>query len=227
MFDDISPTYDFLNHFLSLGIDRSWRNRLVWMLAEHRPSAVLDVATGTADLAVAIASLNPARINGIDISGRMLEIGKRKVTQRGLDRLITLERADAEDIPFPDESFDAVTVAFGVRNFAHLERGLSEIRRVLRPEGKVLILEFSRPPSFIVRQLFGFYSRRIVPTLGRLIAGNGDAYRYLHDSVAAFPSGQDFLNILDNQGLSDARQVRLSGGIASIYTAGKRRFQKK
>ena len=221
MFDDISPRYDFLNHFLSFGIDRGWRRRLVGMLASRKPTTVLDVATGTGDLAIAISTLNPMKIVGIDISEKMLEVGRFKVAAKGLDKLITLRRADAEKIPFSDSSFDAITVAFGVRNFENLELGLQEMKRVLRPGGIMLILEFSHPTSFPMKQLYGIYSRLIIPLMGRAISGNAKAYSYLPESVAAFPSGGNFLEILGKTGLKNAEQVSLSMGIASIYIAEK------
>ena len=221
MFDDISARYDFLNHFLSFGIDRGWRRKLVGLLATHKPSAVLDVATGTGDLAMAIASLNPQNITGIDISEKMLEIGWGKITETGLGNLITLVKADAEMIPFSDNSFDAVTVAFGVRNYENLELGLLEMRRVLKPGGVMLILEFSQPTAFPMKQLYRIYSRFVIPVMGRAISGNSEAYTYLPESVAAFPSGKNFRDILLKLGLKNTEQIRLSMGIASIYIAEK------
>jgi demethylmenaquinone methyltransferase/2-methoxy-6-polyprenyl-1,4-benzoquinol methylase len=193
MFDDISPKYDFLNHLLSFGIDRLWRKKLVRMLGERKPVKVLDVATGTGDLAIAISSLKPQKIVGIDISEKMLEIGRQKLTEKGLNQIITLQRADAEKIPFSDNSFDAITVAFGVRNYENLEMGLTEMHRVLRPGGVMLILEFSHPESFPMKQLYAIYSRYVIPVMGRIISGNSSAYTYLPQSVAAFPSGKAFL----------------------------------
>jgi demethylmenaquinone methyltransferase / 2-methoxy-6-polyprenyl-1,4-benzoquinol methylase len=221
MFDDISPKYDFLNHFLSFGIDYSWRKRLVRMLAERKPVSVLDVATGTGDLAIAIAPLNPQKISGIDISEKMLEVARVKLAEKGLDKLITLRRADAEKIPFSDNSYDAITVAFGVRNYENLEKGLQEMKRVLKPGGVMLILEFSHPSSFPMKQLYGIYSRFVIPVMGRIISGNSKAYSYLPESVAAFPSGKDFLDILVKLGFAHPQQVQLSMGIASIYVAEK------
>jgi len=221
MFDDISPKYDFLNHFLSFGIDYRWRKRLVSELATHKPVTVLDVATGTGDLAIAIASLKPEKIVGIDISEKMLEIGRQKLIDKELDKLITLRRADAEKIPFSDNSFEAITVAFGVRNFENLELGLKEMHRVLRPGGVMLILEFSHPSSFPMKQLYGIYSRFVIPVMGRFISGNSKAYTYLPESVAAFPSGKNFLDILKSQGLKNTKQLNLSMGIASIYIGEK------
>ena len=191
------------------------------MLDSHHPLTVLDVATGTGDLAIAIESVKPQKIVGIDISEKMLEVGRKKLNAKGLDHLITLRRADAEKIPFSDHSFEAITVAFGVRNFENLELGLTEMRRVLRPGGVMLILEFSHPSSFPMKQLYGIYSRFVIPLLGRIISGSSKAYTYLPESVAAFPSGQKFLDILLKAGLKNVSQRSLSAGIASIYLAEK------
>jgi demethylmenaquinone methyltransferase / 2-methoxy-6-polyprenyl-1,4-benzoquinol methylase len=221
MFDDISPKYDFLNHFLSFGIDYLWRKKLVKVLESCRPQTVLDVATGTGDLAIAIASVKPQKIVGIDISEKMLEVGRQKLRIKGLDQMITLRRADAEKIPFSDNTFEAITVAFGVRNFENLELGLKEMRRVLRPGGVMLILEFSHPHAFPMKQLYGIYSRYIIPLMGRLISGNSKAYTYLPESVAAFPSGKKFIGILESQGMKNTKLIKLSMGIATIYSAEK------
>jgi demethylmenaquinone methyltransferase/2-methoxy-6-polyprenyl-1,4-benzoquinol methylase len=221
MFDDISPRYDFLNHFLSFGIDHVWRKKLVRLLDSRKPMTVLDVATGTGDLAIAIASLMPQKIVGIDISEKMLEIGRQKINDKGLTQIITLQHADAEKIPFSNNSFDAITVAFGVRNYENLEMGLTEMNRVLRPGGVMLILEFSHPESFPMKQLYAFYSRYLIPLVGRWISGNSKAYTYLPESVAAFPSGRHFLDILKKLGLKNTRQLSLSLGIASIYLGEK------
>jgi demethylmenaquinone methyltransferase/2-methoxy-6-polyprenyl-1,4-benzoquinol methylase len=221
MFDDISPKYDFLNHFLSMCIDRAWRKKLVRLLGERKPLTVLDVATGTGDLAIAISSLNPQKIVGIDISEKMMEIGRKKLIEKGLGHIISLQAADAEKIPYSDNTFEAITVAFGVRNFEHLELGLTEMRRVLRPGGIMLILEFSHPESFPMKQLYAVYSRFFIPLLGKLISGNSKAYSYLPESVAAFPSGKHFLEILVKSGMKNTGQVSLSGGIASIYRGEK------
>ena len=221
MFDEISPKYDFLNHLLSFGIDRSWRKKLVQILGEHDPKTILDVATGTGDLAIAISVLNPKKIVGIDISEKMLSIGKQKISQLGLESLITLQNADAEKIPFSDHSFEAITVAFGVRNFEDLRKGLSEMKRVLRPGGIIAILEFSHPQTFPMKQMYRIYSRYGIPLIGKLISNNDRAYRYLPDSVAAFPSGKDFLRILEELKLKNVHGVGLSMGIATIYVAEK------
>ncbi|HNW74714.1 MAG TPA: bifunctional demethylmenaquinone methyltransferase/2-methoxy-6-polyprenyl-1,4-benzoquinol methylase UbiE [Bacteroidales bacterium] len=221
MFDDISGKYDFLNHFFSFGIDHLWRKKLVRLLAPSKPLSILDVACGTGDLALSLARLRPQRIVGIDISEKMLEIGRQKISRKGQEPVIRLQQGDAEHIPFPDNTFDAVTVAFGVRNFDDLGLGLSEMRRVLRPGGCMLILEFSHPTAFPMKQLYGFYSHAIIPVVGRLISGSSTAYTYLPQSVDAFPSGTDFLEILDQRGLARVNQISLTGGIASVYTGEK------
>lgn len=221
MFDDISGKYDFLNHFFSFGIDHLWRKKLVRLLAPSKPLSILDVACGTGDLALSLARLRPHRIVGIDISEKMLEIGRQKISRKGQEPVIRLQQGDAEHIPFPDNTFDAVTVAFGVRNFDDLGLGLSEMRRVLRPGGCMLILEFSHPTAFPMKQLYGFYSHAIIPAVGRLISGSSTAYTYLPQSVDAFPSGTDFLKILDQRGLARVNQISLTGGIASVYTGEK------
>lgn len=221
MFDDISPRYDFLNHFLSFGIDHAWRRKLTRILGERKPGTILDVATGTGDLAFAIATLHPEKIVGIDISEKMLSVGRQKLSEKGLGSIISFQSGDAEKIPFPENSFDAITVAFGVRNYENLELGLTEMKRVLRPGGIMLILEFSHPESFPMKQMYAVYSRFVIPTFGRLISGNSKAYSYLPESVAAFPSGQKFLEILGKVGLKNTCQIPLSMGIASIYQAEK------
>jgi len=221
MFDDISIRYDFLNHFLSMGIDRSWRKQLVKLLSEKKPVTILDVATGTGDLAIAMTALKSARITGIDIAEKMLATGQLKVTESGLGDIINLQQGDAEQIPFPDSSFDAVTVAFGVRNFEDLLRGLTEMRRVLIPGGTMMILEFSHPSSFPFRQFYRIYSTLFIPLIGRIFSGDNKAYRYLPDSISAFPSGKDFLAVLNNIGMKKSRQVVLTFGVASIYIAEK------
>ena len=221
MFDDISPKYDFLNHLLSFGIDRSWRNKLVKMVKRTNPATILDVATGTGDLAIALVRTGATRIRGVDISEQMLAVGIKKVADAGLDKLISFNTGDAEHLPFSDASFDVVTVAFGVRNFSDLAMGIREMRRVLKPGGKVYILEFSHPQSFPVKQLYHIYSRYFIPFAGKLISGNAMAYSYLPESVAAFPSGRDFVAILHQEGLENCGFRPLSSGIASIYSGQK------
>ena len=221
MFDDISPKYDFLNHFLSFGIDFSWRKKLVTLLSEKHPRRILDVATGTGDVAIALTKLNPEKIVGIDISDKMLEIARGKVAEKGMQDLISFKQSDAGRIPFSDGTFDAVTVAFGVRNYEDLRKGLSEMKRVLCPGGTMMILEFSHPVGTPFKQFYRFYSRFVIPVIGKLISGHSDAYHYLPESVAAFPSGIDFLDILTDLGLMNCQQLILSSGIASIYSCQK------
>lgn len=221
MFDDISNRYDFLNHFLSFGIDFWWRRKLISLLSVKQPQIILDVATGTGDLAIALAKLNPRKITGIDIAEKMLTIAREKVVNRKLNTIISFETGDAEKIPFPDHSFDAVTVAFGVRNYENLLVGLKEMNRVLKQGGTMMILEFSKPHSNFLNHLYRFYSRRIIPFTGKSISKNKYAYQYLPDSVAAFPAGKDFLEILKEAGLKNNREYSLTGGIATIYMGDK------
>jgi demethylmenaquinone methyltransferase/2-methoxy-6-polyprenyl-1,4-benzoquinol methylase len=221
MFDNISHRYDFLNHFLSLGIDKGWRKRAVRMLKADSPKQILDVATGTGDFAIQSLVLNPERIVGIDISEGMLEVGRRKMKQRGVDSIIDMVYGDSENLPFEGNKFDAVTVAFGVRNFENLVKGLTEIFRVLRPGGKIVVLEFSRPKRFPFRQVYNFYFRFILPKLGRWISRDKAAYTYLPESVEAFPDGEDFVNILKGVGFKDISCTPLTFGISSIYIAQK------
>lgn len=217
MFDAIAPRYDLLNRLLSFGIDRLWRKRAVAMLRVDRPQRILDVATGTADLAIEALALHPQKVVGVDLSEEMLERGRHKVRRLGEAGRVTLQRGDAERLPFSDAQFDAVLVAFGVRNFEHLEQGLREIRRVLRPGGAVVVLEFSRPRAFPVKQLYGAYSRHVLPRVGQAVSGDEGAYRYLPASVAAFPDGADFLERLRAAGFADVRWKPLTFGIASLY----------
>lgn len=221
MFNSIAHRYDFLNHFLSAGIDYSWRKKAIRLLGRSQPKTILDVATGTADLAIEAIKINPEKITGIDIAEDMLVVGRDKISKKGLSNLITLETGDSEAIQFEDSSFDAVMVAFGVRNFENLEKGLSEMCRVIRPGGIVMILEFSKPQKFPVKQLYHFYFRYILPTLGRMISGDRAAYAYLPDSVNQFPAGSEFLRILEKTGFKKGKHIPLTFGIASIYTAEK------
>lgn len=221
MFNAISRRYDFLNHFLSLGTDRRWRKKIAEIVSENHPRLILDVATGTGDLAIVLTALKPEKIIGIDIAENMLEIARRKVAAKNLEEIISLEKGDAEQIPFPDNAFDAVTVAFGVRNFENLLGGLKEMRRVLKPGGILVILEFSHPEKFPVRQLYKFYSRFLIPFFGKIFSGNHEAYRYLPDSVSNFPSGKDFITILQDAGLIKNSMVSLSYGISTIYKSKK------
>lgn len=221
MFNNISQRYDFLNHFLSLGIDKLWRKSAIALLKPFHPQFILDVATGTGDFAVQALSLNPQKITGIDISEGMLSVGRRKIEKLKLSHRIELQKGDSENLNFEDDTFDAVTVGFGVRNFEDLEKGLSEIRRVLKPGAILVVLEFSRPRRFPMRQLYNFYFKNILPGLGRLISKDKSAYTYLPASVEAFPDGTDFENILKKVGFKETACKALTFGISSIYTARK------
>jgi ubiquinone/menaquinone biosynthesis methyltransferases len=221
MFDNISHKYDFLNHFLSLGIDKLWRKKAIGMLEKASPQVILDVATGTGDFALQAMSLKPAKITGIDISEGMLEVGRKKIAARNLQHIIDLKAGDSENIPFPENNFDAVTVAFGVRNFENLEKGLSEIFRVLKPGGKLIVLEFSRPRKFPMKQLYNFYFKHILPRVGRAVSSDKAAYTYLPESVQAFPDGGDFLRVLDKVGFNNTQCKALTFGISSIYSGTK------
>ncbi len=221
MFNEISGRYDFLNHFLSFGIDHWWRRKFVSVLSKKKPLLILDVATGTGDLAIAMRTLSPEKITGIDIASQMLDIGKIKIEKKKLTGKIIFLTGDAESIPFPDKSFDAVTVAFGVRNFENLEKGLLEMKRILKPGGTMQILEFSHPGSAPFKQIYRFYSRFIIPFFGKIISRNNQAYSYLPESVAAFPSGDDFIRILEKIGMENSSYISLTFGISSIYSGEK------
>jgi len=222
MFDRIAFRYDFLNRFLSAGIDVYWRKRAIRELLEINPQLILDVATGTADMPVMmIKYLKPKKIIGIDISDGMLDIGTKKINKLKLDNQVELQKGDSEAINFPDNSFDAITVAYGVRNFEHLEKGLQEMLRVLKPTGKLIVLEFSQPKNYFFKRLCDLYFKFITPGVGRLISKNKDAYQYLNKSVKAFPEGNDFIDILKKTGYADPYYKALSLGICTIYCAGK------
>lgn len=219
MFDDIAPRYDLLNRLLSFGVDRYWRTQAVRLLADEQPARVLDVATGTADLAIKIErELHPRKTVGIDLSAEMLQRGQEKIDRHGLSSgRISLLQGDAADLPFPDDSFDAAFVGFGVRNFEDLDAGLSGIRRVLRPGGTLVVLEFSRPRSFPIKQLYTLYNRHVLPRIGGLLSPNEGAYEYLPSSVAAFPDGSDFLKRMHKVGFTNLLWRPLTFGIASLY----------
>lgn len=221
MFDNISGQYDFLNHFLSLGIDIRWRKKAIRWLGEGKPKVILDVATGTGDFAIEAMALNPEKVIGIDISQGMLEVGVKKIESKGLTSVIELRQADSENLPFEENKFDAVTVAFGVRNFENLEKGLAEMLRVMKPGGRVAILEFSKPGSFPFKQLYFFYFSYILPVIGRIFSRDSSAYTYLPESVKAFPDGKDFVSILSRVGYKNASCKPLTFGISSLYTATK------
>ena len=221
MFNNISARYDFLNHFLSLGIDHIWRRKAVNKLREIQPKRILDLATGTGDFAIALLKLNPTQIIGMDISSGMLDVGKNKMKAKHVSHIIDMQLGDSENMPFEDGYFDAITVGFGVRNYEHLEKGLSEMLRVTRSGGKIVILEFSKPKRFPIKQAFGFYSRFIIPFFGKRISKDEKAYAYLPESVAAFPEGKAFTDILSKLGYKHVDSTLVSGGIATIYTGIK------
>lgn len=218
LFDSIAHRYDFLNHLLSGGVDFYWRRRAIKHLTALHPRRILDVATGTADFAVAALRLQPERVVGVDVAEAMLGEGRRKLQSRGLDDLVLLETGRAEQLRFGTGEFDAAIVAFGARNFENLEAGLREMHRVLRSGGKIVVLEFSRPRRFPFRQLYFFYFRRILPIVGRLVSGSRQAYTYLPDTVMSFPEGEDFIAILERVGFRETVAERLTFGIATVYS---------
>jgi demethylmenaquinone methyltransferase / 2-methoxy-6-polyprenyl-1,4-benzoquinol methylase len=223
MFNDIAFRYDFLNRFLSAGIDISWRKKAINQLIAIKPKTILDVATGTADVAImASAILKPDKITGIDISDGMLELGRKKIQKAGLEATIELLNGDCETINFKNDSFDAVTVAFGVRNFENLEKGLSEILRVLKPGGKLVVLEFSKPKAAVVKFFYNFYMKIICPVAGKIFSKNRNAYQYLDESIQRFPEGNNFTGILDDLGYKNTYTKPLSLGICSIYCGEKK-----
>lgn len=226
MFDSIARRYDFLNHFLSFGIDRRWRRKAVKKIFERfvKP-AILDVATGTADMAIEAARYGPRKISGIDISPKMLEIGRKKVSERDLGNIIELLECDSENICFPDSSFDAAMVAFGVRNFSDPLKGLAEMRRVLVPGGMAVVLEFSRPRGFIFKHLYNIYFALLLPYTGGLISKDRRAYRYLNQSVMGFADNEKFMKIMKGAGFYDIKQERLSAGIVTIYSGVNNQIQ--
>lgn len=223
MFDNIAHSYDLLNHTFSLGIDVLWRKKAIRILKKESPQYVLDVATGTADFALEAVrmNLNAKKITGVDISEGMLEVGRKKIRNKNWQDIIELKKGDSENLPFEENTFDAFTVAFGVRNFENLEAGLTEMRRVIKPGALGIILEFSKPARFPVKQLFAFYFRYFMPFVGRLVSRDRRAYDYLPESVQAFPSGKDFVKVMENCGYADCKAISLSGGIASIYLGRK------
>jgi len=222
MFNDIAPKYDFLNHFLSGGIDILWRKKVRRLLAPHNPKKILDVATGTGDLAIELLNTNPDSIIGIDIATEMLDIGTEKIKRKGLENQIKLQEGDAENINFEDNTFDAITVAFGVRNFENLNKGLKEMCRVLKPGGMVAVLEFSKPKSFPFKQAYYFYSKYILPAMGKVVSKSDEAYKYLPESVRGFAEDKAFLHELEKAGFAEAKQNRLTMGIATLYSATKK-----
>lgn len=221
MFDNISQRYDRLNHILSLGIDRGWRKKAIQVLEQHKPERILDVATGTGDFAIEASRIPGSQITGVDISEGMLEAGRSKIASLGLTERVRLVTGDSEKLDFEDNFFDAVIVAFGVRNFEHLDQGILEIRRVLRPGGLLVVLELSEPENRLTGILYRLYFHRILPVLGQLISGDRHAYRYLPNSVSAFPNGRLFLQVLQRCGLNSATWKPLTLGTCGLYTAVK------
>jgi len=221
MFNNISAKYDFLNHFLSLGIDKVWRRKAVGHLKDLKPKIILDVATGTGDFAIESLTLKPNKIVGIDISEGMLEVGIQKIKKRGLQDIIELMTGDSENLPFDDNKFDAVIVAYGVRNFENLEKGLKEMHRVLRSGGKMVVLEFSKPTHFPFKQLYNFYFRYVLPKIGKALSKDNAAYTYLPESVRVFPDGDKFISKLKSVGFKEAICNPVTFGISSIYIARK------
>lgn len=221
MFNNISHRYDFLNHFLSLGIDILWRKKAIKLLKKDAPKHILDIATGTGDFAIEALALNPDRVVGVDISSGMLEVGKQKMKKRKFDDVIEMQLGDSEKLLFDDNTFDAVIVAFGVRNFENLKEGLSDMHRVIKPGAKAVIIEFSRPKRFPMKQLYNFYFKSILPIIGKLISKDSSAYTYLPESVDAFPDGQNFLDILSEVGFKKTECKPLTFGISSIYIGQK------
>jgi demethylmenaquinone methyltransferase/2-methoxy-6-polyprenyl-1,4-benzoquinol methylase len=221
MFDTISGNYDFLNHFLSFGIDIGWRKKAIRLLEKDNPKLILDVATGTGDFAIQAMKLNPTQVIGVDISEGMLEVGRKKLVAKKMDHVIELRTGDSENLPFDSNKFDAIIVAFGVRNFENLRKGLAEMLRVLKPGGRVVILEFSKPTAWYFKPLYHFYFKFITPAVGKALSRDSAAYTYLPDSVKAFPDGEDFISILTELGYKDTSCKALTFGISSLYSGVK------
>lgn len=222
MFDHIAPKYDFLNQVLSFGIHKAWRRKTIKQLRELKPRVMLDVATGTGDLAIeAVKQLSPEKVIGVDISEGMMKLGREKVKEKKLGHIISFESGDSENLPFAENTFDAITVGFGVRNFAHLDKGIDGMYRVLKPGGKLVVLEFSKPHKFPMKQMTNFYYRFILPLIGRMFSKDKRAYTYLPESIAAFPEGDGFLNVMKKSGFSEVKWHPLTFGVASIYVGRK------
>ncbi len=221
MFDNISPRYDFLNHLLSGGIDIYWRKRAIKLLKKTEPKTILDIATGTGDFAIEALKLHPDKIVGVDISEGMLAVGRRKIQKLGKQDIIELRTGDSEHLPFADNYFDAVIVSFGVRNFENLLAGLTDMQRVVRPDGTCVVVEFSKPKAFPFKQVYNFYFKYILPTVGKMVSKDSSAYTYLPESVQAFPDGNDFLAIFEQAGFTNTKCIPLTFGICSIYVGHK------
>ena len=224
MFDSIAPAYDWMNRAMTFGVDKLWRRRAVNLVNKAMPSRIIDIATGTGDLAIAMARTMPeAEITGIDLSDGMVEIGRRKVADAGLSDRVTLTTGDCLAMPFEDESADAITVAYGVRNFEHLDRGYSEMLRVLRPGGLLCVVELSTPVNPLVKPFYRLYTKAIIPVLGRIVSKDNRAYAYLPESIAAVPQGDDMLRLITDAGFTDASFLRITFGVCTIYTARRPR----
>lgn len=221
MFDTISGNYDGLNRVISFGIDVKWRKKVLKLVADKNPKTILDIATGTGDLAILMAQTSAAEIIGADISEGMMEVGRKKVAEKGLESKIKLVYGDSENLPFEDNYFDAITVAFGVRNFENLEKGLAEILRVLKPNGIFVILETSVPTKFPFKQGYNFYSKNLLPLIGRLFSKDRSAYAYLSESASVFPHGEALNNILRKIGFIEVKNMPQTFGVATIYSASK------
>lgn len=222
MFDHIAPKYDLLNQVLSLGIHKGWRRRTVKKLKALQPRVVMDVATGTGDLAIEVVKqLAPEKVVGVDISAGMMKLGEQKVKEKGLDKIISFQLGDSENLPFENNTFDAITVGFGVRNFAHLEVGMKGMYNALKPGGMLAVLEFSKPHRFPMKQLVNFYYRFVLPLIGRMVSSDKRAYTYLPESIQAFPEGPQFLEVMKKSGFSDVSWQPLTFGVASIYVGKK------
>ena len=221
MFDTISKEYDSLNRVISFGIDIKWRKKVVDIVAQHQPKNILDIATGTGDLAISLSKTSASEIVGLDISEGMLEVGRQKISQKQLNSKIKMIVGDSENLPFDDDTFDAITVAFGVRNFENLEKGLAEIHRVLKPKGVFVILETSVPTKIVYKQGYSFYTKYILPTIGKVFSKDQSAYSYLCESASKFPYGEELNNILRQIGFNSVKDLPQTFGVATIYQASK------
>lgn len=221
MFDNISPKYDLLNHLLSGGVDIYWRKRAIKLLRKQQPKKILDIASGTGDFAIEALSLKPEKIIGVDISEGMLAVGREKVKKLGKQDIITLQAGDSENLSFESNYFDAVIVSFGVRNFQNLLAGLTEMNRVMKPQGNCVVVEFSKPRSFPFKQLYNFYFKYILPLIGKTVSKDSSAYTYLPESVQAFPDGEAFLDIFKKAGFINTKCIPLTFGICTIYIGQK------
>lgn len=221
MFDNVSPKYDFLNHLLSGGIDILWRKKAIRLLKEAQPKTILDIATGTGDFAIEALALKPDKIVGVDISEGMLSFGREKIKKLGVESVITLQTGDSEKLQFEDNTFDAVIVSFGVRNFENLEKGLTDMCRVMKTGGTCVVLEFSKPQKFPMKQLYNFYFKNILPIVGKIVSKDTSAYTYLYDSVQAFPEGSEFMQVFQRAGFNNTQCLPLTFGISTIYIGRK------